>query len=75
MHETALADKTIQRALEIGAICKPFGCKAIVNNPDPLPGSAEKTDSELKIETESSEPHGTRSSRRRISPESASSYA
>jgi len=53
MHETALADKTIQRALEIGAICKPFGCKAIVNNPDPLPGGAEKTDSDLKIETES----------------------
>jgi sugar phosphate isomerase/epimerase len=53
MHETALADKTSQRALEIGAICKPFGCKAIVNNPDPLAGGAEKTDSDLKIETES----------------------
>jgi inosose dehydratase len=53
MHEAALADKTIQRAFEIGAICKPFGCKAVVNNPDPKPGGAEKTDSELKVETES----------------------
>jgi inosose dehydratase len=53
MHETALADKTIQHALEIGAICKPFGCKAVVNNPDPKPGGAEKSDAELKVETKS----------------------
>ena len=53
MHETTLADQTIQRALEIGAICKPFGCKAIVNNPDPKPGGAGKTDGELEIETAS----------------------
>jgi inosose dehydratase len=47
MHEDALADQTIALALEVGAVCKPFGCKAIVNNPNPKPAGAQKTDQEL----------------------------
>ena len=47
MHEDRLADQTISLALEVGAICKPFGCKAIVNNPNPKPAGAQKTDQEL----------------------------
>lgn len=53
MHETAGADQIIQRALDIGRLCAPFGCKAIVNNPDPKRDESEKTDSELAIEAES----------------------
>ena len=47
MHEEAAAEKTIARALEIGAICKEFECNAIVNNPDSKPKNALKTDDEL----------------------------
>jgi inosose dehydratase len=47
MHEPALAEKTIARALEIGTICKEFGCTAIVNNPDSKPKNALKSDEEL----------------------------
>jgi sugar phosphate isomerase/epimerase len=53
MHETALADKTIARALEIGGLCKEFGCKAIVNNPDTKSESGRKTDAELAAQAES----------------------
>ena len=35
MHEQNLAEQTVARALEIAALCRPFGCKAVVNNPDP----------------------------------------
>ena len=50
MHEEAAAEKTIARALEIGAICKEFECTAIVNNPDSKPKNALKTDEELTLQ-------------------------
>jgi sugar phosphate isomerase/epimerase len=53
MHEADKADQTIARALELGEICRPFGCKAIVNNPDPKPKDQPKTDAELAVQAES----------------------
>jgi inosose dehydratase len=53
MHEDVLADRTISLALDIGALCRPFGCKAIVNNPDPKPQRAQKTDRELATQAKS----------------------
>lgn len=53
MHKADLADQTISRALEIAALCKPFGCVGVVNNPDPKPQHAEKSDDELSIQAES----------------------
>ena len=53
MHERAGADRTIARALEFGNLCAPFGCKAIVNNPDPKDGDTLKTDAELAVQAES----------------------
>lgn len=53
LHQRELADRTIATALEIGAVCKPFGCKAIVTNPDPKANNAAKTDTELAVETDS----------------------
>ena len=51
MHEAAPALETIHRAAEIGGICKPFGCVAVVHNPSPKPQNAEKSDNELKRQT------------------------
>lgn len=53
MHEKAGADRTIAAALELGNLCIPFGCKAIVNNPDPKPGETSKTDAELGMQADS----------------------
>lgn len=53
MHERDGADRTIATALELGKLCAPFGCKAIVNNPDPKHGEASKTDAELDVQAES----------------------
>jgi len=53
MHEASKADETISRALEFGHVCRPFGCKAIVTNPDPKPNDAPKTDAELALQSES----------------------
>lgn len=53
MHERSRADQTISRALEFGNLCRPFGCKAIINNPDPKPNDAPKTDAELTVQAES----------------------
>lgn len=53
LHERAGADRTIATALEIGAVCAPLGCKAIVTNPDPKPNDAAKTDAELSVEADS----------------------
>jgi inosose dehydratase len=50
LHKEAPAAETIQRAVEIGNICKPFGCAAVVHNPSPKPQSAEKSDDELKLQ-------------------------
>jgi inosose dehydratase len=52
MHEQKLAEQTIETALRIGAVCQQFGCKAIVNNPDPKPGRAEKSDQELQVQAQ-----------------------
>jgi len=53
MHEERLAEQTIARALEIAALCQPFGCKAVVNNPNPKPAPARKTDQELTVQAKS----------------------
>ena len=53
LHEKTSADKTISAALEFGDLCQPFGCKAIVTNPDPKHGDMEKTDSELNVQADS----------------------
>jgi inosose dehydratase len=53
MHNQDEADQTISRALELGNLCRPFGCKAIVNNPDPKPGDTPKSDAELAVQAES----------------------
>jgi sugar phosphate isomerase/epimerase len=53
MHEEEKADQTISKALEYGNVCRPFGCNAIVNNPDPKPNDAPKTEAELAIQAES----------------------
>jgi inosose dehydratase len=50
MHEEAPAAETIQRSVEIGNLCKPFGCVAVVHNPSPKPKSAEKTADELALQ-------------------------
>ena len=53
LHEKQSADQTIARALDIGRLCAPFGCKGIVNNPDPKPQDQPKTDAELAVEADS----------------------
>lgn len=50
MHTKALAQQTTKLALEIGALCKPFGCTGIVNNADPKPQHEQKTDEELAVQ-------------------------
>jgi inosose dehydratase len=52
MHETAAAEKTIELALQVAEICRPFGCTGVVNNPNPKPGGVEKTDAELTLQAE-----------------------
>ena len=53
VHEKEGADRTIAQALEIGRLCQTFGCKAVVNNPDPKPKDEPKTDGELAVEAKS----------------------
>jgi inosose dehydratase len=53
MHERDKAEETIARALEMGELCRPFGCAAIVTNPDPKPNDVSKTDGELAVQSES----------------------
>jgi inosose dehydratase len=50
MHRRDLADRTISKALEIVALCMKLGCRAVVNNPDPKPDDAPKTDAELAVQ-------------------------
>jgi inosose dehydratase len=50
MHERAPADRTITQCLQTAALCKDFGCRAIVTNPDPKPGGAPKSDAELAFQ-------------------------
>jgi sugar phosphate isomerase/epimerase len=53
LHEKTGADKAVATALEIADLCRPFGCRAVVNNPDPKPGDARKSDAELAVEADS----------------------
>ena len=53
VHEKPKADATISAAVEFGDLCRPFGCKAIVTNPDPKPGDLAKTDAELAVQADS----------------------
>lgn len=52
MHTEADANRTTAAALEYGRLAAPFGCKGVVNNPDPKPGDQAKTDEELAAEAE-----------------------
>ena len=52
MHEAEAAEKTTELALQVAEICRPFGCTGVVNNPNPKPGGAEKTDAELTVQGE-----------------------
>jgi inosose dehydratase len=49
MHETAAGAETEQRALNVLAIAKPAGCRAIVCDPEPKK-AGEKTDQELETQ-------------------------
>jgi inosose dehydratase len=50
MHQREAAERTIKSALDIGGFCKSFGCRAVVNNPDPKRPAAPKTDAELALQ-------------------------
>jgi inosose dehydratase len=50
MHERSLADRTMSQCLETAALCRKFGCRAIVTNPDPKPSGAPKSDAELAFQ-------------------------
>lgn len=52
LHEKQLADKTIEQALAIAALCRPFGCRAVVCNANPKAPGVEKSDSELIVQSE-----------------------
>jgi inosose dehydratase len=52
MHTRADADRTITNALEYGRLAAPFGCKGVVNNPDPKAGDQAKTEDELAAEAD-----------------------
>ena len=53
LHEIDGADRTIATALELGGLCAPLGCRAIVTNPDPKPANARKTDADLGVQADS----------------------
>jgi inosose dehydratase len=50
MHTKEAAEATTARALNIARTCQPFGCVAVVNNPDPKPDAAQKTAAELTFQ-------------------------
>jgi len=50
MHEEALAEKTIADSLATAQFFKNAGCRAIVGDPSPKQGGAEKTDAELAVQ-------------------------
>jgi sugar phosphate isomerase/epimerase len=47
MHSKESAETTTARALNIARLCQPFGCVAVVNNPEPKAAAAQKTGPEL----------------------------
>lgn len=52
MHQEALADATIASSLEIARLCKKAGCRAVVGDPSPKQGGAEKSDAELAVQAQ-----------------------
>jgi len=52
MHETAAADDTIRRALDVAGRAKAAGLQAVVNNPNPKKNREPKTDDELRLQGE-----------------------
>jgi inosose dehydratase len=50
MHSETDANRTIASAVEHARMAAPFGCKGVVNNPDPKPGGIAKSDEELVAE-------------------------
>lgn len=60
MHTRQLADKTIAQALEVAAVCQPFGCAAVVCNADPKGPDIEKSDTELASQSASFDEMGRR---------------
>lgn len=53
LHTPEAAAQTTALALATHALCAPFGCRAVVHNPDPKSGGLPKTDAELAIEADS----------------------
>jgi inosose dehydratase len=47
MHTTDIAERTTAKALNTARICQPFGCAAVVTNPEPKAAAAQKTNQEL----------------------------
>jgi inosose dehydratase len=52
MHSEEGVRQTIAAAMEYANLAAPFGCKGVVNNPDPKAGGQPKTDEELTVEVE-----------------------
>jgi len=52
LHSEAEANHTIENAVKYFRVAAPFGCQALVTNPDPKPGDQSKTDQELEIEAQ-----------------------
>jgi sugar phosphate isomerase/epimerase len=50
MHSEPDASRTTTSALEHARLAAAFGCKGVVNNPDPKPGGQTKTAEELAVE-------------------------
>lgn len=64
MHEPEAAAKTTQAALDLAALVKPLGARAIAINP--LPKRERKTDEELRIQAEALDNLGARLRRRKM---------
>jgi len=52
LHSETEANLTIENAVKYFRVAAPFGCQALVTNPDPKPGDQSKTDQELEIEAQ-----------------------
>jgi inosose dehydratase len=52
LHEGLAAEQTVQHASEIASLCAPFGCTAVVTNPDPKRNDEAKTEAELQVEAD-----------------------
>jgi inosose dehydratase len=50
LHEAAVAEKSVNDAMELARLLKPHGTRVIVINPSPKPDKAQKTDAELDLQ-------------------------